>query len=110
MTKTTLLLAGATLLAATAASAQSAKEIYSYKAPSGMFSEGTTKWDMYRFMAVDHEQQEQREAAAARAEADRTASVPSPAVAGRPVAHSRLAHSRFAHSRLAHARAQSVRP
>lgn len=105
MTKTTLLLAGATLLAATAASAQSAKEIYSYKARSGMFSEGTTKWDMYRFMAVDHEQQEQREAAAARAEADRTASVPSPAVA-----HSRLAHSRFAHSRLAHARAQSVRP
>ncbi|MFH6786468.1 MULTISPECIES: hypothetical protein [Methylobacterium] len=96
MTKTTLLLAGAALLAAAApirsAQAQSAKEIYSYKAPSGMFSEGTTKWDMFRFMAVDHEQQEARAAAAAAAEAAaaRTASVPAPSVEGRPTAHARL--------------------
>ncbi|KMO29419.1 hypothetical protein VQ02_29675 [Methylobacterium variabile] len=81
MTKATLLLAGATLLAATAASAQSAKEICSYKAPSGMFSEGTTKWDMYRFMAVDHEQQEA---------ASRTAAMPTATVDGRVTAHARL--------------------
>ncbi|TGD96056.1 hypothetical protein [Methylobacterium nonmethylotrophicum] len=87
MTKTTLLLAGATLLAATAASAQSAKEIYSYKAPSGMFSEGTTKWDMYRFMAIDHEQQEAARAAQA---AERNAAVPQPSVAGRPTVQTRL--------------------
>ncbi|GJE03521.1 hypothetical protein [Methylobacterium isbiliense] len=55
MTKSILLLAGAMTLAATAASAQTAKENYSYKAPSGMFSEGTTKWEMYRFMAEDAE-------------------------------------------------------
>ncbi|MGF3022811.1 hypothetical protein ACQVP2_08275 [Methylobacterium aquaticum] len=79
MTKTTLLIAGATLLAATTASipsaqAQSAREIYSYKAPSGMFSEGTTKWDMYRFMAIDHEDHE-KQLAAAQAAAQ-TGSVP----------------------------------
>ncbi|WP_407528294.1 hypothetical protein [Methylobacterium oryzisoli] len=55
MSKSTLLLAGAMALAATAASAQTARENYSYKAPSGMFSEGTTKWEMYRFMAEDAE-------------------------------------------------------
>jgi hypothetical protein len=91
MTKTTLLLAGATLLAAATAQvqpaqAQSAKEIYSYKAPSGMFSEGTTKWDMYRFMAIDREQQEAK--AAAEEAARQTASVPS--VEGRATAHARL--------------------
>lgn len=91
MTKTTLLLAGATLLAAATvqlqpAQAQSAKEIYSYKAPSGMFSEGTTKWDMYRFMAMDHEQQEAK--AAAEAAASQTASVPS--LEGRTTSHARL--------------------
>ena len=88
MTKTTLLLAGATLLAATAASAQSAKEIYSYKAPSGMFSEGTTKWDMFRFMAIDHEQQEAARAAAQAAE--QTATVRQPSIEGRPTAQTRL--------------------
>ncbi|ACA15747.1 hypothetical protein M446_1222 [Methylobacterium sp. 4-46] len=55
MTKSILLLAGVMTLAASAASAQSAKERYSYKAPSGMFSEGTTKWEMYRFMNEDAE-------------------------------------------------------
>ena len=38
-----------------AASAQTAKENFSYKAPSGMFSEGTTKWQMYQFMEADAE-------------------------------------------------------
>jgi hypothetical protein len=37
------------------ASAQTAKENFSYKAPSGMFSEGTTKWQMYQFMQSDAE-------------------------------------------------------
>ena len=92
MTKTTLLLAGAALFAVNAAGmtpaqAQSAKENYSYKAPSGMFSEGTTKWDMYRFMAIDHEQQEAK--VAAEAAARQTASVPA-AVEGRATAHARL--------------------
>ncbi|AWB20762.1 hypothetical protein DA075_07380 [Methylobacterium currus] len=97
MTKTTLLLAGAALFAAnaaqmTSAQAQSAKENYSYKAPSGMFSEGTTKWDMYRFMAIDHEQQEAKAAAEAAAEAatGQTASVPAAAAEGRATAHARL--------------------
>ncbi|GJD53328.1 hypothetical protein OPKNFCMD_6103 [Methylobacterium crusticola] len=55
MTKTILLLAGTMALAATTASAQTARENFSYKAPSGMFSEGTTKWEMYRFMNEDAE-------------------------------------------------------
>lgn len=38
-----------------ALAAETAKENYSYTAPSGMFSEGTTKWQMYRFMAEDAE-------------------------------------------------------
>jgi hypothetical protein len=37
------------------AQAQTASENYSYKAPSGMFSEGTTKWQMFQFMASDAE-------------------------------------------------------
>ncbi|MCF4125227.1 hypothetical protein [Methylobacterium sp. SyP6R] len=90
MTKTTLLLAGAALLAATAApvqpaQAQSVRENYTYKAPSGMFSEGTTKWDMYRFMAIDHEEHEKQEAAARAVDqtaVDQTAAV--------PTAHTRL--------------------
>jgi hypothetical protein len=36
-----------------AASAQTAAENFSYKAPSGMFSEGTTKWQMYQFVESD---------------------------------------------------------
>jgi hypothetical protein len=38
--------------------AQTARENYSYSAPSGMFSEGTSKWQMYRFMAEDRERTE----------------------------------------------------
>jgi ABC-type transport system substrate-binding protein len=38
-----------------AASAQTAQQNFSYKAPSGMFSEGTTKWGMYQFMESDAE-------------------------------------------------------
>jgi hypothetical protein len=54
--KTGLVL-GALLLTAvgTAASAQTAKENFSYKAPSGMFSEGTTKWQMFQFIESDAE-------------------------------------------------------
>jgi hypothetical protein len=49
------------LLAATPAlAAPTAKENYSYTAPSGMFSEGTTKWQMYRFMAEDWERTQAR--------------------------------------------------
>jgi hypothetical protein len=42
-------------LASSVATAQSAKENFSYSAPSGMFSEGTAKWQMYRFMHEDAE-------------------------------------------------------
>jgi hypothetical protein len=52
-----------------------------------MCSEGTTKWDMYGFMAGDREQQE---AGAAEEAAARTASVPAPSVQGRTTAHARL--------------------
>ena len=45
----------ATLASTAAPAAPTAKENYSYTAPSGMFSEGTTKWQMYRFMAEDWE-------------------------------------------------------
>ncbi len=48
-------LAGALALPALGASAQTAKENFSYSAPSGMFSEGTTKWQNYRFQAEDAE-------------------------------------------------------
>jgi hypothetical protein len=50
-----ILLATAGLLAAGPAFAQSAKENFSYSAPSGMFSEGTTKWQNYRFQFEDAE-------------------------------------------------------
>jgi hypothetical protein len=53
--------AGALVLAAAPAfAAGTAKENYSYTAPSGMFSEGTTKWQMYRFMAEDWERTQAR--------------------------------------------------
>ncbi|ACL56953.1 conserved hypothetical protein [Methylobacterium nodulans ORS 2060] len=77
MTKSTLLLASVAVLAATSASAQTAKEIFSYKAPSGMFSEGTTKWELFRFM---HEDAERRRAISASptATGSTQAAVPSP--------------------------------
>lgn len=58
----TLALGTALLAVPAAASAQSAAEIYSYKAPSGMFSEGTTKWQMFQYMATDAERTAQMRA------------------------------------------------
>ena len=46
---------GAALVAAAPAFAQSAKENFSYQTPSGMFGDGTFKWNMYRFMHEDRE-------------------------------------------------------
>jgi hypothetical protein len=54
--KSAIAMSALMLLALTsAASAQTAKENFSYKAPSGMFSEGTTKWGMYQFLESDAE-------------------------------------------------------
>lgn len=50
-----LALAAASLVLPPPASAQSAKENFSYSAPSGMFSEGTAKWQLYRFIEEDQE-------------------------------------------------------
>lgn len=47
------------LITASGASAQSAAQNFSYKAPSGMFSEGTTKWQMFQFIEFDAERMEQ---------------------------------------------------
>ncbi|MDB5512831.1 MAG: hypothetical protein JWR08_2314 [Enterovirga sp.] len=58
MRSTILAFGAALLLAPTAASAQTAKEIYTYKAPSGMFGEGTGLWNMYRYMTEDAELRE----------------------------------------------------
>ena|SRR5215207_1680004 len=41
--------------ATTPVRSQTAAEIYSYKAPSGMFNEGTSKADHYRFFQEDAE-------------------------------------------------------
>ena len=41
--------------ATTPARSQTVAEIYSYKAPSGMFNEGTSKADHYRFFQEDAE-------------------------------------------------------
>ena len=49
----------AIVAASSGASAQTAKENYSYKAPSGMFSDGTTKWQMFQFIASDAERMKQ---------------------------------------------------
>ena len=35
--------------------AQTAKENFSYSAPSGMFGDGTAKWQMFRFIEEDQE-------------------------------------------------------
>jgi hypothetical protein len=45
----------AALLAPSVASAQTAKENFSYSAPSGMFGDGTTKWQLFRFIEEDQE-------------------------------------------------------
>lgn len=58
-TKITLVTVGAAMLLATAASAQSARENYSYTAPSGQFGDGTTAWQNYRFRAMDAERMQE---------------------------------------------------
>lgn len=67
MTKVTSVLAAALIAVPGLASAQSAAEIYSYKAPSGMFGEGTAKWQMFRYLTED---QEYRDRLRAEREAD----------------------------------------
>jgi hypothetical protein len=47
---TTALALGSPVLAET-----TAKENFSYSAPSGAFGDGTFKWQMFRFMAEDRE-------------------------------------------------------
>ena len=47
---TTTLALGSPVLAETTAA-----ENYSYRAPSGAFSDGTFKWEMFRFIAEDRE-------------------------------------------------------
>lgn len=57
--RNTIIAIGAILaLSPMAASAQSAAENFSYSAPSGMFGEGTAKWQLYRFMHEDRERTE----------------------------------------------------
>jgi hypothetical protein len=46
---------GLSLALAPAASALTAKENFSYSTPSGMFSEGTFKWQLFRFIEEDQE-------------------------------------------------------
>ena len=58
MNRIIIAFAGAVLLAPVGASAQSAAEIYSYKAPSGMFGDGTFQWNLYRYMTEDAEYRE----------------------------------------------------
>lgn len=56
MTMTKVMLAGlATFALAGPVQAQTAAQSFGYSAPSGMFSEGTTKWNNYRFMFEDAE-------------------------------------------------------
>lgn len=55
MKKMMMAVLGLSLVALPAAAAETAAENFSYKAPSGMFSEGTTKWQMYQFMQSDAE-------------------------------------------------------
>ncbi|HEV7873494.1 MAG TPA: hypothetical protein VGO82_05110 [Enterovirga sp.] len=55
MNKMMMAALGFSLLALPATAAETAAENFSYKAPSGMFSEGTTKWQMYQFVESDAE-------------------------------------------------------
>lgn len=48
-------LLGLSLLALPASAAETTAENFSYKAPSGMFSEGTSKWQTYQFIEADAE-------------------------------------------------------
>lgn len=51
----TAALGAALVFAPVGVQAQDVADNFSYKAPSGMFSEGTTKWQMYQFMESDAE-------------------------------------------------------
>lgn len=62
MTRLILTAAAALALSATVAPAQTARENYSYSAPSGMFGDGTWKWNLYRFIAEDAERVEKMRA------------------------------------------------
>ena len=53
--KLPILALAAALALPSAAFAQTAKENFSYSAPSGMFSEGTAKWQLFRFIEEDQE-------------------------------------------------------
>ena len=53
-----IMLGAALMLAPAAASAQTAAENFGYKTPSGMFGEGTAKWQLYKFMHEDRERVE----------------------------------------------------
>lgn len=50
-----LSLAAALALAPAAASAQSVAEDYGYKEPSGMFGDGHTIWNFYKYLHEDQE-------------------------------------------------------
>ena len=58
MRKVMIMLGAALMLAPAAASAQTAAENFGYKTPSGMFGEGTAKWQLYKFMHEDRERVE----------------------------------------------------
>jgi hypothetical protein len=62
MTRTIVAATAALALSATLASAQTARENFSYSTPSGMFSDGMFKWNMYRFMHEDAERMAARRA------------------------------------------------
>ena len=53
--RTPILVLVAALALPSAAFAQAVKENFSYSAPSGMFSEGTAKWQLFRFIEEDQE-------------------------------------------------------
>lgn len=55
MRKIIIAVGAALAFAPVAASAQTAAENFSYSAPSGMFGEGTAKWQLYRYMHEDKE-------------------------------------------------------
>jgi hypothetical protein len=58
MTRSIALALAATLLLPGTVSAQTTKENFSYSAPSGIFGEGTAKWQFYRFIHEDRERTE----------------------------------------------------
>lgn len=62
MTRLIAIAAAALALSGTLATAQTARENFSYSTPSGMFGDGMFKWNMYRFMHEDAERMAQRRA------------------------------------------------